>query len=1083
MGREASSNAAVMRQLYQSKMLVRVAAVLAAARDAEGVFKTVESQGTALLEAEQIALYVVGDHHRKLQRSGHAGGGDEDADEEDQESDPSRSSGGRSLWSVSATAADGRGQVRIPEGQGVVGAVVESGGAILLPHTAAVQDAGLHPAEITRLHSTSIDNMLCLPARDAEGNVIAVLQVVNKGNTGFDDDDIATGESLAGHVAAALQRCAHNATTSTRMQVAAAKVRSLQTQCSRAADELERAAEHTHQLVAMASDNSRLLVSARMELDQLFALVPTLTLRAVAADAAVLWVYDRDRREFWTGSANLGRRFQRFAAPAAGDEAAAAVAAPATACAQLVAQVAASGQAAMADQRSSDAQLRGDVGAALCVPVFGMAGQTVKPVAVLEVVRQRGRHSATDARSVFTRQDTETAALVATQVSLGLEACGLVTQLRGSLETMEEHLAGAHEDLEAAVAAEHVASTLQRLSVELALCRTYSQLCATVQVHAVEAVQATAGGVYLVDRARSRLWTVRASQDGASEPDVDDSAERTVFLNMGAGLTGQAAASGQLATGAGTVDEVVPVTMEGRWALGTPRLVAVPVRDGSGVVVAVLQMANKQYEDGTGDFSEQDTALLQQLGGAIVAAIARCGEVRTWQQQAASLQATQDAVYSHDNAANLALKLVEGNTAIVRDGVTPDSLANLVNRAIQSAWQSRGISPVSVYMLDDDTGDLVGASDAHGLAPRIAPGADPVLTRAVASREVVEEAAQPPTRPAQLAMPVEGLDGNIVAVLHATNSSAEGFDDERVALLQVVAQHLQTVVSARVVNTRLAATTAQLQATQAALSEMNAAATSAQLSNRLTDGVMEVLVPMSECTTVDELQAVVKVALPRTLDAHTARLYLMDKSGTELWTAADADDDTGAGSAEPESPRRGSATASRRHRHSRRHRGRSRVRVPLGVGRVGQAAQSGRVVLAGESMQQGDEGGGGGGAGSAQVIKRSCCVPVKAAETGAVVGVLEVVHVVRRVTNSHMASPQEQAADAERDARTEQCLRRVAEYVHHSLERCKVQGEARTEARRKEVEVHAVTPRVLSSCCRVSHACGCYALVTHRLRL
>jgi serine phosphatase RsbU (regulator of sigma subunit) len=103
------------------------------------------------------------------------------------------------LWSR-VTAGSERVEIRLPYGQGLAGHTARSGEAL------RVDDVREHPLfdpEVDRRTGFTTQNVLCVPIRDREGSVTAVVQLLNK-RGGFSQDDLDFLQLMGAHVAQAL---------------------------------------------------------------------------------------------------------------------------------------------------------------------------------------------------------------------------------------------------------------------------------------------------------------------------------------------------------------------------------------------------------------------------------------------------------------------------------------------------------------------------------------------------------------------------------------------------------------------------------------------------------------------------------------------------------------------------------------------------------------------------------------------------------------------------------------------------------------------------------------------------------------
>lgn len=105
------------------------------------------------------------------------------------------------LWSKVAQGM-GASEIRIPRGTGIAGAVAIRGEVVNLSD--AYADSRFNPA-VDRSTGYSTRNMLCVPMRNTHGDIVGVLQLLNKHEGSFDADDEELLMALGGQAAAAVE--------------------------------------------------------------------------------------------------------------------------------------------------------------------------------------------------------------------------------------------------------------------------------------------------------------------------------------------------------------------------------------------------------------------------------------------------------------------------------------------------------------------------------------------------------------------------------------------------------------------------------------------------------------------------------------------------------------------------------------------------------------------------------------------------------------------------------------------------------------------------------------------------------------
>lgn len=130
----------------------------------------------------------------------------------------------RELWSLIAQGENMR-EIRLPVGKGIAGYVAETGDTINIPD--AYQDDRFNP-EVDRQTGYRTRNILCMPLRDHDDNIIAVVQVLNKRTGPFTRDDEEVLDALGFQASISLQNSKLYAALETRNAELAATHRQLQ---------------------------------------------------------------------------------------------------------------------------------------------------------------------------------------------------------------------------------------------------------------------------------------------------------------------------------------------------------------------------------------------------------------------------------------------------------------------------------------------------------------------------------------------------------------------------------------------------------------------------------------------------------------------------------------------------------------------------------------------------------------------------------------------------------------------------------------------------------------------------------------
>jgi phosphoserine phosphatase len=156
-------------QQERLERILDITRLMAATNDLGRLLRVIIDRSTELLDAERASLFVY-------------------------EAEPDE------LVSYVATGVE---EIRFPADRGIAGATIQGGRTIHVP------DAYADPRfnrEIDRQTGFRTREIVSVPLRDHDGQLVAVLQVLNKRGGAFRDADIALAETLAAQAGVALQR-------------------------------------------------------------------------------------------------------------------------------------------------------------------------------------------------------------------------------------------------------------------------------------------------------------------------------------------------------------------------------------------------------------------------------------------------------------------------------------------------------------------------------------------------------------------------------------------------------------------------------------------------------------------------------------------------------------------------------------------------------------------------------------------------------------------------------------------------------------------------------------------------------------
>jgi len=149
--------------------VLEISRSLAAAGDLDELLRLIVDRGMELLDAERASIFLYDRQTNEL---------------------------------VSRVAA-GVEEIRMPAGRGISGATVQGGQTIVVPDVRA--DPRWNP-DVDRRTGFHTRNILSVPLRDFGGELVGVLQVINKRRGGFGDYDVMLAETMAAQAGVAVQR-------------------------------------------------------------------------------------------------------------------------------------------------------------------------------------------------------------------------------------------------------------------------------------------------------------------------------------------------------------------------------------------------------------------------------------------------------------------------------------------------------------------------------------------------------------------------------------------------------------------------------------------------------------------------------------------------------------------------------------------------------------------------------------------------------------------------------------------------------------------------------------------------------------
>jgi adenylate cyclase len=162
---------------------------------------------------------------------------------------------------------EGVAEIRIPAAAGIAGAVFTTGIAEIIPDV--YQDPRFNP-EIDKRTGYRTRNILCVPLRNRDDQVIGVTEVLNKRSGDFSKDDLAFAEAIDRHAANALEQAL-------------------------LVERLEQAQREEIELLTIVE-----AISTELRLDVLFTRIMAAATQLLNAERSTLFLYDAAKDELWS---------------------------------------------------------------------------------------------------------------------------------------------------------------------------------------------------------------------------------------------------------------------------------------------------------------------------------------------------------------------------------------------------------------------------------------------------------------------------------------------------------------------------------------------------------------------------------------------------------------------------------------------------------------------------------------------------------------------------------------------------------------------------------------------------------------
>ncbi|MCW5829783.1 MAG: GAF domain-containing protein [Deltaproteobacteria bacterium] len=302
----------------------------------------------------------------------------------------------KELWSLIAQGENVK-EIRLPIGKGIAGYVAATGETINIPD--AYQDARFNP-EVDRQTGYRTRNILCMPLRDHNENVMAVLQVLNKRTGPFTREDEELLDALGFQASISLQ----NSRLYADLEVRNAELRQTHAGLQQKMAELD-----------MLFELERMISSAA-SLETLLDSVMERTTRFVGGQAGSILLIEEDTNNlfFKTALGDKAAEVKKFKVPVGEG---------------IAGWVAKNGEPLLVSDAYLDDRFRRDIADAIGFPTHSIICVPLKAegrtIGALEIINKNTDVSAGGTRA-FDKEDVKLLTLISGQVAKAIH----LTQLR-----------------------------------------------------------------------------------------------------------------------------------------------------------------------------------------------------------------------------------------------------------------------------------------------------------------------------------------------------------------------------------------------------------------------------------------------------------------------------------------------------------------------------------------------------------------------------------------------------------------------------------------------------------------------------
>ena len=500
-----------------------------------------------------------------------------------------------------STVAEGvEGELRF-DANGTLAGLVASSGNVLNLHNA--YDHPMFNPKYDRETKYRTKEMLCVPVYSRDGQVVAVLQLINKtsGVAGFSQEDVDLINALSVSVGSAIESINSTARQDEQIENSKQELLQMNAQIKALEEDVGGASQSSSRAFKLVELTHAL--SHHNDIDALILHVIEGACDLLEADRATLYLIDTETNELWSKVA-MGADTIRIPMShgIVGH----------VYTTKAVLNVANAHEDARFD-KSIDMKTGYQTKSVLCMPV--MEKKSNKCIGVIEVMNKL------TAPNKFMESDESLLAAFSCHIAAAALVCMTSTATQESLKESIGNLRALETELEEFKRAEHTVGSKKRDVLEFSKHLQASHEMDSIIVRVVEKskglVSADRASLFIVDYDENILWSKFANK------------EDRITIPLHSGIVGSVVSSGK----ARRIDDAYAEpdfnrSVDHKTGYRTKAIMCVPIQDISGRVIAALQVINKvSARDSEAEtetvFSDADLDLLTELGEHVSMAVSQ----------------------------------------------------------------------------------------------------------------------------------------------------------------------------------------------------------------------------------------------------------------------------------------------------------------------------------------------------------------------------------------------------------------------------------------------------------------------------